>query len=214
MTRASRIGTGLRGKQEQIGSRWSELSASSRNKSERFLRHLEPLQRAAGAYCRRMLIDRSTVADALQSAVMKAFRDFDLYAEGTNFRAWFFRYVNHELLNRNRAAERQIATESPDELASVVDVRTNEWAVEQLLDSPEIVLDLCDDAIAEAVLRLPDQQRSIFLLRAVGEFPYREIAEILDIPIGTVMGLLARARERLRIHLWEYAKQNRLLPDE
>lgn len=192
-----------------------KLSASSRDKSERFLRHLEPLQRAAAAYCRRMLLDRSAVADALQSAVMNAFRDFDLYAEGTNFRAWLFRYVNHEVLNRNRATGRQVATEALDELAPVIhDKGCERPDVEQLLDSPEIILDLCDDALAQAVQRLPDQQRSIFLLRAVGEFQYREIAEILDIPIGTVMGLLSRARERLRNHLWEYAKQNRLLPEK
>jgi len=162
-----------------------------------------------------MLIDRSAVADALQSAVMNAYGDFDLYAEGSNFRAWFFRYVNHEVFNRNRAAGRRFATESPDELAAVADDRTNEPpCVELMLDAPEIILDLCDDAVAKAVQRLPDQQRSIFLLRAVGEFQYREIAEILDIPIGTVMGLLARARERLRSDLWEYAKQNRLLPEK
>lgn len=159
-----------------------------------------------------MLLDRNAVADALQSAVMNAFRDFDLYAEGTNFRAWLFRYVNHEVLNRNRALGRKLETELTDDLAVVVGNESQD--VQQLLDSPEIILDLCDDAIAQAVQRLPDQQRSIFLLRAVGEFPYREIAEILDIPIGTVMGLLSRARERLRSHLWEYAKQNRLLPQK
>ena len=154
------------------------------------------------------------VADVLQSAVMNAYRDFDLYAEGTNFRAWLFRYLNHEVLNRNRATGRQFAVELPDDLAAVADIGANETpGVEQLLESPEIILDLCDDAVAQAVQRLPDQQRSIFLLRAVGEFQYREIAEILDIPIGTVMGLLARARERLRSSLWEYAKQNRLLPE-
>lgn len=160
-----------------------------------------------------MLLDRNAVADALQSAVMNAYRDFDLYAEGTNFRAWFFRYVNYEVLNRNRAAARhQTAELSEDVAAGSGGIAEQTPDIDRLLDSPEIVLDLCDDALAQAVLRLPDQQRSIFLLRAVGEFPYREIAEILDIPIGTVMGLLARARERLRSHLWEYAKQNRLLP--
>lgn len=162
-----------------------------------------------------MLIDRNAVADALQSAVMNAFRDFDLYAEGTNFRAWLFRYVNHEVLNRNRAAARHPNAElSEDVAAGSGGIAEQTPNIDRLLDSPEIVLDLCDDALAQAVLRLPDQQRSIFLLRAVGEFPYREIAEILDIPIGTVMGLLARARERLRSHLFEYAKQNRLLPDK
>ena len=187
------------------------MSASSRDKSERFLKHLEPLQRAASAYCRRALIDRSVVADVLQTAVMNAFRDFDLYAEGSNFRAWLFRYVNHEVFNRNRATDRKLETELPDDLAAVAGHESLD--MQQLLDSPEIILDLCDEALAQAVQRLPEQQRSIFLLRAVGEFQYREIAEILDVPIGTVMGLLARARDRLRSHLWEYAQQNRLLPE-
>ena len=185
------------------------MSASSRDKSERFLKHLEPLQRAAAAYCRRLLIDRGVVADVLQTAVMHAFRDFDLYAEGTNFRAWLFRYVNHEVWNRNRASGRTLETELPDDLAAVAGHESPD--MQRLLDSPEIILDLCDDPLAQAVQRLPEQQRSVFLLRAVGEFQYREIAEILDVPIGTVMGLLARARDRLRSHLREYVQQNRLL---
>lgn len=187
------------------------MSASSRDKSERFLKHLEPLQRAATAYCRRALIDRSILADVLQSAVMNAFRDFDLYAEGTNFRAWLFRYVNHEIRNRNRATDRKLESELPDDLVAVAGHESPD--VQRLLDSPEVILDLCDEAVAQAVQRLPEQQRSIFLLRAVGEFQYREIAEILDVPIGTVMGLLARARERLRSHLSEYAQEHRLLPE-
>ncbi len=155
------------------------------------------------------------MADVLQTAAMNAFRDFDLYAEGTNFRAWLFRYVNLEVLNRNRASGRHLETTLPDDLAAVANVTADErLGVERLLDSPEIILDLCDDALAQAVQRLPEQQRSVFLLRSIGEFQYREIAEILDVPIGTVMGLLARARDRLRSHLWEYAKQNRLLPEK
>jgi len=161
------------------------------------------------------LFDRNAVADVLQTAAMNAFRDFDLYAEGTNFRAWLFRYVNLEVLNRNRASGRHLETTLPDDLAAVANVTADErLGVERLLDSPEIILDLCDDALAQAVQRLPEQQRSVFLLRSIGEFQYREIAEILDVPIGTVMGLLARARDRLRSHLWEYAKQNRLLPEK
>jgi len=176
-----------------------------------------PLQEVLAAFCRRSLRDRNDVADALQSAVSNAFRDFDLYAEGTNFKAWMFRYVSHEVLNRNRAAIRNRRVELTDELP---DTRTTgdqceiDLAMERLLEAPELVLDHCDEVLAQAMRELPDLERDIFLLRAIGDFKYREVAEILDVPIGTVMGLLARSRERLRRRLLEYAKTFRWLPPE
>jgi RNA polymerase sigma factor (sigma-70 family) len=90
----------------------------------------------------------------------------------------------------------------------------NEDVAALLLEEPDLVLDRCDDALAGAVHELPDLQRSIFLLRSIGEFKYAEIAEILEIPIGTVMGLLSRSRERLRRQLLEYARSHGLLPRE
>ncbi|MEX0701779.1 MAG: RNA polymerase sigma factor [Planctomycetales bacterium] len=189
------------------------MSQAARRKAERFLSHLEPIQPALSAYCRRVLIGGNEVADVLQSAVVNAYRDFDLYAEGTNFRAWMFRYVSYEALNRNRAASRRRSAALPADLAAeVADAGWDESLMDRLLDDPEIVLDQCDDAIAQAVLELPDTERSIFVLRAVGEFKYREIAEILEIPMGTVMGLLSRSRDRLRCRLVEYARTHGLLP--
>jgi hypothetical protein len=73
-----------------------------RVKAENFMRHLEPLQGALEAYCRRSLHDPNAVRDALQSAVANAFRDFHLYVQGTNFRAWIFRYAHLEAQNCNR----------------------------------------------------------------------------------------------------------------
>jgi RNA polymerase sigma-70 factor (ECF subfamily) len=191
--------------------RRSILAASARDKAERFLRHLLPLQAALEAYCRRSLRNRSDVADALQSAVLNAYRDFDLYAEGTNFRAWMFRFVSLEVLNRNRAAGRRkevplpadlIENPSPDSISGSL--------LERLLEAPEVVLDRCDEELSRAILDLPDLQRSIFLLRAIGEFKYAEIAEILEVPVGTVMGLLSRSRDSLRKWLADYGKAHGL----
>jgi len=152
----------------------------------------------------------------LQSAVANAFRDFDKYSEGTNFRAWIFRYVTLETLNRNRAARRlpgdldQHSTdEQPTVQADALDIAS--FRLETLLDDPEVVLDHCDGVVAESVGQLTEQERRILLLRAIGEFKYREIAEILDIPMGTVMGLLSRARTQLRSKLLDYARQHGLL---
>lgn len=191
----------------------SEIS----DKTERFLRHFVPLQNMLAAVCRRSLQDRTEVEDVLQSAVASAFRNFDLYAEGTNFRAWIFRYVTYEVLNRNRARTRKRQVELSDEfldIHSTGGLGVADEAMDRLLDVPEVVLDQCDDVLTQALLELPDLERNIFLLRAIGEFKYREVADIMDVPIGTVMGLLARSRERLRHRLLDFAKAHRLLPPE
>jgi RNA polymerase sigma-70 factor (ECF subfamily) len=197
--------------------RQSTLAQTPRDKTERFLKHLEPLQEPLAAFCRRSLCNRSDVTDVLQSAVASAFRDFDLYAEGTNFRAWMFRYVSYEVLNRNRAVTRRREVELPRE---VPDTRATpglfnaDDSMGRMLEEPELVLDQCDDALAEALLELSDLERNIFLLRSIGDFKYREVAAILEVPIGTVMGLLSRSRERLRHRLLDYAKTHGWLPLE
>ncbi len=198
--------------QNEVITRFNTLSQPDPRQAGRFLSHLEPIQPALAAYCRRALSDGSEVPDALQSAIVNAFREFDLYAEGTNFRAWMFRFVSYEVLNRNRAAARRRAIALPPDLASPRSSATwDESLMARLLDDPEAVLDHCDEAIAIAVLGLPDTERNVFLLRAMGDFKYREIADILEVPVGTVMGLLSRGRERLRNNLAEYAKTHGLL---
>lgn len=197
--------------------RQSTLAQTRHDKTEQFLKHLEPLQEALAAFCRRSLCNRSDVADVLQSAVAGALRDFDLYAEGTNFRAWMFRYVSYEVLNRNRAVARRRETELPRDVPdtrATLGVCGADDSMDRLLEEPELVLDQCDEALSEALLELSDLERNIFLLRAIGDFKYREVAEILDVPIGTVMGLLSRSRERLRHRLLDYAKTHGLLPSE
>jgi len=187
------------------------LTQPDRQRAERFVAYLEPIQHQLTVYCSRALNRSDETADVLQSAVANAFRDFDKYSEGTNFRAWMFRYLTLETLNCNRAARR-----SPSELneqqhpeTGTLDIMS--FRLETLLDDPEAVLDHCDGVVAESIGQLTEQERRILLLRAVGDFKYREIAEIMDIPMGTVMGLLSRARTQLRSKLRDYARQHGLL---
>ena len=184
-----------------------------RDMRERFLRHLEPLQGALEAFCRRSLRDRNAVADVLQSAVVAALRDFHLYAEGSNFRAWIFRYVHFEILNWNRRYRRDLHEILPQDLTAdeAWQRALDEPLHESLLTDPMAVLDRCDDDLAGALWELPTTERSVFLLRAIGDFKYREIAEIVEVPLGTVMSTLARTRARLRQRLAEYGEQQGLL---
>jgi RNA polymerase sigma factor (sigma-70 family) len=117
--------------------------------------------------------------------------------------------VSLEILNRNRASLRLVprgmmadvpAGPAEEELGA-----TGEVAIAMtVLQQPERIFQACDQEVTEALVRLPPLERSILLLRAIGEFRYREIAEILSMPMGTVMGLLGRARARLRAELADY----------
>ncbi|CAN5857996.1 N/A [soil metagenome] len=181
------------------------------------MRHPDPLLGSLEAYCRRSLWDRGEVADVLQSAIANAFRDFDLFAEGTNFRAWIFRYVNNEILNANRRAARAprpLATAGEEPAEEGGQVAMEGPLAEALRDDPDAILDRCDDVLAEAIRDLPTGERAVFLLRSIGEFKYREMAEILGIPIGTVMTHLSRGRGRLRQRLAEFGKEHGLLSND
>lgn len=180
----------------------------------RFLRHLEPLQGAMEAYCRQSLHDPQSVEDALQNALTDAFRNFHLYVENTNFRAWIFRYLNLEILEQNR---RTAKSRSQEALSAELVVSggggslVSERLLSSLVGDPEAVLEHCDAALAQAVAELGPRDRSVLFLRAIGEFKYGEIAEILEVPVGTVMSSLARTRERLRRKLADYGRQQGLL---
>jgi RNA polymerase sigma-70 factor, ECF subfamily len=172
-------------------------------KSARFLEHLLPLQRKLEGYCHRMAYSADTVPDILQSSVATAFRDFDLYSEGTNFPAWMFGYLHREIQNANRRLRKTAGVGEPGDVAAP-DAwwPPNELPVHRLLlDAPEVVLDQCDADLAGGIRELRPLERSALLLHAVGEFKYREVADILGVPIGTVMSALARARQHVREHL-------------
>jgi RNA polymerase sigma-70 factor (ECF subfamily) len=189
---------------------------SGQARAENFLRHLEPLQGALEAYCRRSLRDPNAVPDVLQSAIANAYRDFHLYAEGTNYRAWIFRYVHLEILNCNRKHRRTRHDALPADL-SVEDawqLALDEPLFKALLDDPDAVLEQCDAAVAQAVRDLAPLERAALLLQAIGEFKYREIAEVLQVPIGTVMSSLARSRLRLRQRLIRYGEEHGFLRPE
>lgn len=182
--------------------------------SENFIKHLKPLQGALEAYCLRWLNDRNSVEDVLQEAIFRAFRDFDLFAEGTNFRAWIFKYLNLGILETNRRLRKRRTEPLTDEVAEIDSSVESGWELEFddsllkiLMQSPEVVLEQCEDALSFAIQQLRPVDRSVLLLKAIGDFKYREIAEIVDIPLGTVMSSLARARQRVRHELMIEARE-------
>lgn len=186
------------------------------DKAEGFWKHLEPLHGALEGYCRRSVYDQNAVEDVLQEAVAAALGDFDLFAEGTSFRAWIYRYVNLTILAANRRTRKKPHIELAQE-----PLVEDEWMLAfdechfaALLHSPAGVLEHCDDTLTGAIGQLNTLERSSLMLKAVGGFKYREIAEILGKPMGTVMSALGRARRRLRHELVEYGRERGLLKPE
>jgi RNA polymerase sigma-70 factor (ECF subfamily) len=183
---------------------------SSTEKADAFLELLQPLQGCLAGYCRRLLRKNGQVEDALQTIVALAFSQFDRYTEGTNFKAWIFRIATLEISNRNRKRHPLLFDEPLDDILSSQVEELPDDALDLLVENAGLLEEHFDQQILDALWLLAPSERTVLLLRAIGEFSYHEMHEILSIPLGSVMGYLSRARRKMRTSLSEYAAQNRL----
>lgn len=168
--------------------------------AENFLTLLRPIRRELEVYCRRLVWNGNDAPDAIQNAVMNAFKAFDRYKEESNFRAWMFKILTNEVFKLNRKHGRlaqfeyQIDPEELDVLPALESsVEYRDW-----LNAPNDLADALDQQLLAALKTLTEAERAVLLMRAIGEFRYREIAEALDIPLGSVMGNLSRARRKMQ----------------
>src|SRR5260370_3943015 len=165
----------------------------------RFLSLLRPIKADLENYSRRMVFDRCDYEDALQNAVFRAVRAFDRYQDGASFRAWMFKILTDEIFainrKRGRVARIEIAVE-PDEMEEFASLDFAPAAAGPL--SWETLADSLDEELLEALQKLNDSERAVLLMRAIGDLRYREISECLGIPLGSVMGNLSRARQKMR----------------
>ncbi len=136
--------------------------------------------------------DRTEAEDLVQETYFKALKGFGSFQPGTNFRAWIYRILRNTFLTSRAGLAQHTDVLLEDE--------EGECELPSRIDSPETVLlaQADQEMIADALRRLPVQAREIILLCDVEEMSYREIAETLGVPIGTVMSRLSRARKALR----------------
>ncbi|MCO5168761.1 MAG: RNA polymerase sigma factor [Planctomycetes bacterium] len=183
-------------------------------RAESFLALLAPQREALLGFARRALHAPSDAEDAVQTATLRAFRDFHRFSGGS-FRAFAFTYLVHEVQNANRKRRPMTYGLAPAEEPALEDDALaqleREAAYDVLLADRERVLPLLDAELAQALRALPEGEREAFLLRALGELKYAEIAATLQVPLGTVMTRLHRARARLRRALVELAADRGLL---
>ncbi len=158
----------------------------------------------------RMTGDHADAEDVAQEAVMKAFAAFDQFELGTNFRAWILRIVTNTYINEFRRRKR-----TPD-MTTWEDLPRGELGKvsrEEVEDDPELALleYALDAEVEEALSEIPDVFREAVLLCDMQGMAYHEIAEALDIPIGTVRSRIARGRRLLQEKLREYAEARGLI---
>lgn len=172
----------------------------------------DPLYAAA----MRMTRNPADAEDLLQETFLKAYRGFGSFQEGTNLKAWLYRILTNTYINAYRAKRRR-PEESDIEDVEDLYMYKRLGALEAAglgRSAEEEVLDrFSDDEVKGAIENLPEQFRMAVLLSDVEGFSYKEISEILDIPLGTVMSRLHRGRRALQKSLVEMGLHAALVSD-
>jgi RNA polymerase sigma-70 factor, ECF subfamily len=163
----------------------------------------------------RMTKSPTDAEDLVQETYAKAYAAFDSFAEGTNLRAWLFRILTNTFINNYRKGQRQPFSESVDDLTDA-QIQKIDARLPGGMRSAEVeALERIGDAeVLAALADLPDDFRLAVYLADVEGFPYKEIAEIMDTPMGTVMSRLHRGRKLLRDALHGYAREHGLIRAE
>jgi RNA polymerase sigma-70 factor (ECF subfamily) len=164
----------------------------------------------------RMTRNRADAEDLVQETFIKAWRSYATFQEGTNLRAWLFRIMTNTFINKYNAQQRRPQETEMDEveelflfrrLGAFDQSKMTQSAEDQLLEL------FTDDEVKNALEELPDMFRLPVLLSDVDGFSYKEIAEMLDVPIGTVMSRLHRGRKMMQKLLYAYAKERGLVDE-
>jgi len=175
---------------------------------ERFQLEALPLLDSLYAGALRMTRNPADAEDLIQETMMRAYRAFDRFEPGTNLKAWLFRILTNAYINTYRKKQREPLKVSQDEVAEFDLYRELKNHDPQFEITPEtLVLDsLVDTDIIEAIDDLPEQFRMAVVLSDVEGFSYAEMAQIMDVPLGTVMSRLHRGRKALQKRLWDIAR--------
>lgn len=154
---------------------------------------------------RRLVGSREEAEDLVQETYARAFRSWRSYAPGTNMRAWLLRILTNLNVDRGRRLQRAPQTQALEETDYYLANKLASAAGEEALEQDAVVERLSQDAIVSALAEIPPQFRDVVVLVDIGDFSYADAAQILDIPIGTVMSRLHRGRRALKAKLAEEA---------
>ena len=162
----------------------------------------------------RMTRNPADAEDVVQETYLKAYRAYDSFEAGTNLKAWLYRILTNTYINRYRKAQRrptEVDLGEVEDLYLYRRIGSAQSADAGRSAEAEVLDQFAEADVIGAVEALPEHFRMPVLLADVEGFAYKEIAEILDVPIGTVMSRLHRGRKALQKTLWEFAEERGLV---
>jgi RNA polymerase sigma-70 factor (ECF subfamily) len=177
---------------------------------------LRPLLDVAYGMALTLARNGADAEDLVQEAALRAFRAFHTFEPGTNFKAWFYRILTNCWYARHRTSKRRPQTVDLDDVSELYMYRQTvaSGVYDRSRDPVRAVLDKLDaDRVMDAIAQLPQEYGVVASLYFLEEFSYAEIAEVLEIPIGTVRSRLHRGRKMLQKLLWAIAEDEGIIAE-
>ncbi len=186
---------------------------SERDLRSRFEAEALPLLSNLYTAAYRLTRNAADAEDLVQETFLRAYRGFHQFEPGTNLKAWIYRILTNTFINSYRKKQREPQTVSDGEVEDwYLYSKMAEDGAEPSAEA-SVLESLPDEDVQEALSSLPEPFRIAVLLADVEGFSYKEIAEITEVPIGTVMSRLHRGRRALEKRLWNVVRERGLVRD-
>jgi len=162
----------------------------------------------------RMTRNAEDAEDLVQETYLKAYRYYDKFEEGTNFKAWLFKIMKNTFINNYRKQQQVPPQSDFSDIEESFESVVSEDATGQIKSPEEEYLEnVLDEDVQRSLDELPTDYRMVVLLADLEGFSYKEIADILEVPVGTVMSRLYRGRRLLEAAMLKYAREHGYLRD-